>query len=217
MSFANWKLKPSTVFSASAVIPVLTIHDLKHAIPLATALIEGGINILEITLRSSIALTVIQTLVKAFPSALIGAGTVANPNQLLQAIEAGAKFAISPGQTQALLLAGHDSTIPLIPGVSTVSELMGCLSLGYTHFKLFPAEIVGGVGLLKAMYGPFPQAHFCPTGGINPNNYSNYLALPNVSCVGGSWLASEETLVKQDWPLITTLAKSVQHNKHNCL
>ena len=210
MSFPDWSLKPEAVFSASPVIPVIVIKDLVHAIPIATALLAGGIKVLEVTLRTTVALDALQLLTETFPELLIGVGTVTTPAQLHQAIDRGAKFAISPGQTSALLMAGRDSSIPLIPGVASVSELMEGLSAGYTHFKFFPAAAAGGTAMLKAIYSPFPQARFCPTGGINENNYTDYLALPNVSCVGGSWLVPDEAIDKGSWSLITALSQSVR-------
>lgn len=210
MSFPDWKVQPTTVFAASPVIPVIVIRDLEDAIPLATALFEGGIKILEVTLRTAAALDAVKLLTTTFPDALIGVGTVATPAQLQQAIEAGAKFAISPGQTNALLMAGRTTNIPLIPGIASVSELMEGLSLGYTHFKFFPAVAAGGIAMLKAIYSPFPQAKFCPTGGINVENFADYLDLPNVSCVGGSWIVPDEAIKKGNWSLITELSKSVR-------
>ncbi|BCA94104.1 ketohydroxyglutarate aldolase [Legionella antarctica] len=215
MSFPDWSLQPATVFSTSPVIPVIVIKDLAHTIPLATALLAGGINVLEVTLRTAIALDAVKLLTRTFPQALVGVGTVSTPDQLQQAIDVGAKFAISPGQTNALLKAGLEGDIPLIPGIASVSELMAGLSLGYTHFKFFPAAAAGGVQMLRAMYGPFPQARFCPTGGINEENYRDYLALPNVSCVGGSWIVPDEALNKENWPLISTLSQSVQKELPN--
>lgn len=215
MSFINWNLQPSLIFSVSPVIPVIVIKELEQAIPLATALLTGGINVLEVTLRTPVALEAIRILTTTFPDVLIGAGTVTTPIQLQQAIESGAKFAISPGQTHTLLMAGCEGSIPLIPGISSVSELMEGLNLGYTHFKFFPAAVVGGVAMLKAIHGPFPQAHFCPTGGINEENYMEYLALPNVSCVGGSWIVPDGAIANGNWPLITTLAQSVTNELNN--
>lgn len=210
MSFPNWQLQPGTVFSASPVMPVVVIKNIEHAIPIATALFEGGISVIEVTLRTPIAFEAIQRLTNTFPDTLIGAGTVTNPEQLKQAMECGAKFAISPGQTHALLMAGRNATIPFIPGISSVSELMECLTWGYDHCKFFPAAAAGGIPMLRSIYGPFPNVNFCPTGGINEENYSDYLALPNVSCVGGSWLVPEEAITKGNWSLITELAKSVR-------
>ena len=191
MSFPNWSIQADTLFSASPVIPVLVINEIEQALPLAEALFKGGMKVLEITLRTPVALDVVHLLTTKYPEALIGVGTVTTPAQLDAAIDAGAKFAISPGQTQELLLAGRKASIPLIPGVASVSDLMAGISLGFSHFKLFPAAVVGGIAMLRALYGPFPQARFCPTGGINQDNYHEYLALPNVPCVGGSWVVPE--------------------------
>lgn len=203
----NWQLQPATIFAATPVIPVMVINDLQDAIPLAAALLDGGITVLEITLRTKVALEALHLLINTFPDALIGAGTVTTPKQLTQAIGAGAQFAISPGQTHALLMAGARAEIPLIPGISSVSELMEGLDLGYSHFKFFPAAAAGGVAMLKALYGPFPHVKFCPTGGINDKNYTDYLALPNVSCVGGSWMIPEEAVKEGNWSLITNLVR----------
>jgi 2-dehydro-3-deoxyphosphogluconate aldolase/(4S)-4-hydroxy-2-oxoglutarate aldolase len=205
MSFYNWLVQPEKVFSSSPLMPVLQIKEIQQAIPLATALFSGGIHALEVTLRTEIALEVVRLLTTTFPDAMIGVGTVTTPDQLKQAIDAGAKFAFSPGQTQALLLAGTKASIPFIPGIASISELMEGLVLGYTHFKFFPAVAAGGIPMLKAIYGPFPQARFCPTGGINETNFSDYLALPNVSCIGGSWIVPEEAIKKGNWALITDL------------
>ena len=158
------------------------------------------------------ALDALQLLTDTFPEALIGAGTVTIPEQLKQVADLGAKFAFSPGKTQALLEAGCSSSIPLIPGVSSVSELMDGLTLGYRHFKFFPAVVAGGVDMLRAIHGPFPQVRFCPTGGINEANFSDYLVLPNVSCVGGSWIVPEEAIKKGNWSLITDLCFSVRQS-----
>jgi 2-dehydro-3-deoxyphosphogluconate aldolase/(4S)-4-hydroxy-2-oxoglutarate aldolase len=203
----NWKMTPEEVFSAGPVVPVLVIKDVAHAVPLAKALIAGGIRVLEVTLRTDAALAVIKKIADEVPEAIIGAGTVTNREQLQQVIDAGAKFAISPGLTSDLLKAGNDGSIALIPGVSSISELMTAKDLGYTHLKFFPAEASGGVKALKAIGGPCPEITFCPTGGISPSNYNDYLALPNVKCAGGSWLAPEDAMVNGDWDKITQLAK----------
>jgi 2-dehydro-3-deoxyphosphogluconate aldolase/(4S)-4-hydroxy-2-oxoglutarate aldolase len=212
MSFPNWIEQPETVFGMAPVIPVVVIKEVKQAIPLATALFAGGIHVIEVTLRTPIALDAVKLLTDTFPEALIGVGTVTTPEQLQHAADVGAKFALSPGKTQVLLTAGCTSTIPFIPGVSSISELMEGLTLGYTHFKFFPAVAAGGISMLRAIYGPFPQARFCPTGGINETNFVDYLALPNVSCVGGSWIVPEEAIKKENWTLITDLCFSVREN-----
>jgi 2-dehydro-3-deoxyphosphogluconate aldolase/(4S)-4-hydroxy-2-oxoglutarate aldolase len=154
-----------------------------------------------------VALEVIAKIAKEVPEAIIGAGTVTNRAQLQLVIDAGAKFAISPGLTTDLLKAGNEGSIALIPGISSISELMTAADHGYTHLKFFPAEASGGVKALKAIGGPFPDIKFCPTGGISPSNYNDYLALANVCCAGGSWLAPEEAMLNGEWDKITELAK----------
>ena len=203
----NWKVTSEEIFNQGPVVPVLVIKDVEHAVPLAKALIAGGIRVLEVTLRTEAALEVIARIAKEVPEAIIGAGTVTNRTQLQQVIDAGAKFAISPGLTSDLLKAGNEGSIALIPGISSISELMTAADHGYTHLKFFPAEASGGVKALKAIGGPFPDIKFCPTGGISPSNYNDYLTLPNVSCAGGSWLASEDAMINGEWDKITELAK----------
>jgi 2-dehydro-3-deoxyphosphogluconate aldolase/(4S)-4-hydroxy-2-oxoglutarate aldolase len=203
----NWKMTSEEIFSQGPVVPVLVIKDVEHAVPLAKALIAGGIRVLEVTLRTDAALEVIAKIAKEVPEAIIGAGTVTNRAQLQQVIDAGAKFAISPGLTSDLLKAGIEGSIALIPGISSISELMTAVDHGYTHLKFFPAEASGGVKALKAIGGPFPDIKFCPTGGISPTNYNDYLALPNVCCAGGSWLAPEDVMLNGEWDKITELAK----------
>lgn len=204
----NWKISPAEIFAAGPVVPVLVIHDVEKAVPLARALMAGGINVLEVTLRTPAALDVIKRIADEVPEALIGAGTVTNAQQLKAVAEAGAKFAISPGMTADLLKAGMDSDIPLIPGISSTSDLMKGKDAGYTHMKFFPAEASGGVKAIKSISGPFPDVVFCPTGGIGPDNYNDYLALGNVVCVGGSWVAPDDAINAGDWDAITQLAKS---------
>ena len=204
----NWKYSPADVFAAGPVVPVLVIKDLEKAVPLAKALMAGGIKVLEVTLRTPVALDVIKKIADEVPDAIIGAGTVTNAQQLKQVIEAGAKFAISPGLTENLLKAGKESEIPLIPGISSISDLMTAKDAGYDHLKFFPAEASGGVKAIKSISGPFPDITFCPTGGIGPNNYNDYLALKSVKCVGGSWVAPDDAIENGDWDAITTLAKA---------
>lgn len=210
MSFPNWQLHPETLFNASPVIPVLVIKSMEQALPLAKALFDGGIKILEVTLRSPVALNAVKLLTDTFPEALIGVGTVKTTAQLHESIKMGAKFAISPGSTQALLTTAKNSSIPLIPGIATVSELMTALEMGYSHFKFFPAAAAGGVSMLRAMHGPCPEAFFCPTGGINEENFVDYLNLPNVACVGGSWIAPDNLVQANKWELITDLCLALQ-------
>ncbi len=192
---------------AGPVMPVLVIRDAGLAVDLATALVAGGIRTLEVTLRTPAALDAIRQIRDRVPGALVGAGTVLSPTDWQRAQDAGAMFGISPGLTPALLAATRLSSLPFVPGVATASEAMTALDAGFTAMKLFPAEAVGGQALLKSLHGPLPQLLFCPTGGIHPGNAAAYLALPNVGCVGGSWLAPEAALAAHDWAAITALAR----------
>lgn len=189
------------VLLAGPVIPVIVINDPDHAVPLAQALVTGGIRVLEITLRSDAALEAIRRIRSNVPEALVGAGTVLSGQDLQAVAEAGGYFAISPGLTPSLLSAAEQMSIPLIPGVASASELMMALEAGLTELKFFPAQAAGGVEMLKSFAGPFPQVRFCPTGGITPENYREYLALKNVACVGGSWLVPAEKIAQGDWGL----------------
>ena len=206
----NWKITSADVFSQGPVVPVLVIDRVEDALPIAESLMAGGINVLEVTLRTDAAIDVIATIAKHLPEAYIGAGTVTNRDQLQAVTDAGAKFAISPGLTADLLAAGKQGSIPLIPGVSNISDLMKANDAGYDHLKFFPAEAAGGVKALKSIGGPFPNTVFCPTGGIGLNNYKEYLALPNVSCVGGSWLAPNDAIEAKQWHVLTELAKQAK-------
>ncbi|MCE9789773.1 bifunctional 4-hydroxy-2-oxoglutarate aldolase/2-dehydro-3-deoxy-phosphogluconate aldolase [Shewanella chilikensis] len=203
----NWSLQPQDIFKLSPIIPVMVINKIEHAVPLAKALVAGGIRVLEVTLRTDCALEAIGRIATEVPEALVGAGTILNEAQLAQAAEAGAQFAITPGATVALLKAGKAGKIPLIPGVASISEVMVGLGLGYTHFKFFPAEASGGVNALKAFSGPLADVRFCPTGGITPSSYKDYLALGNVDCIGGSWIAPVEAMEQGDWARITRLCQ----------
>lgn len=188
-------------------MPVIVIQDLDDAVPLANALVEGGIKVLEITLRTPVALDAIKLINQEVKEAIVGAGTIANTAQLQAAEQAGAQFAISPGITPALLEASRHSSIPFIPGIATLSELMLGMDYGLQYFKFFPAEAAGGVAMLKAIAGPFPKAVFCPTGGVSPGNYNEYLGLANVACVGGSWLAPQAAVSEKNWIKISELAQ----------
>lgn len=190
------------------VIPVLTIERLEDAVPLARALVAGGLPVLEVTLRSAVALPAIEAIAQQVPEAEIGAGTVLNPTDFDRAVDAGSRFIVSPGITSELLDHACQSTVPLLPGIQTVSELMEGIQRGYQRFKFFPAEIAGGIGALKAIAGPFASVRFCPTGGIRTHTAADYLALPNVMCVGGTWLAPKEHIANGDWAAITELAKA---------
>ncbi|WP_028115297.1 bifunctional 4-hydroxy-2-oxoglutarate aldolase/2-dehydro-3-deoxy-phosphogluconate aldolase [Ferrimonas senticii] len=202
-----WQMQPAEVFSRSKVVPVMVINQLEQAVPLAKALVAGGIGILEVTLRTDCAVEAIRAIRQAVPEALVGAGTVLNTAQLEQVIEAGAQFAISPGTTPTLLQAAKARSIPLIPGVASVSDMMVALEHGYDHVKFFPAESNGGVQALKSMSGPMAGLTFCPTGGISLSNYQDYLALSNVKCVGGSWVAPTDAVEQGDWARITELSQ----------
>ncbi len=212
MTTNNWKVQPNDVLSSSPVMPVMVIQHLDDAVPLAKALVAGGIKVLEITLRTPIALEAIKLISQEVKDAIVGAGTIANPGQLQAAQEAGAVFAISPGITVSLLNAANNADCALIPGIATLSELMLGMEYGLDHFKFFPAEAAGGIPMLKSIAGPFPQATFCPTGGISPGNYNDYLQLPNVACVGGSWLAPQAVVAEKNWPKVTELAKQAVAN-----
>jgi len=203
----HWQIEPEEILRQGPVVPVVVIHKLEHAVSLATALMAGGIRVIEVTLRTPVAVEAISAISQDVPGAIVGAGTVTRAEELSAVAEAGAVFAISPGLTVELLQAANQGTIPLIPGISTVSELMTGMAIGYTHFKFFPAEAAGGVKMLKAIAGPFPQITFCPTGGITLDNYLDYLALSNVACVGGSWIAPQGAMDQGDWARITALTR----------
>ncbi|WP_349251934.1 bifunctional 4-hydroxy-2-oxoglutarate aldolase/2-dehydro-3-deoxy-phosphogluconate aldolase [Azoarcus sp. L1K30] len=195
-----------SVLAASPVMPVIVIDDLAHAVPLARALVAGGIRVLEVTLRTAAALDSIRAIAAEVPDALVGAGTVLSAADLDAAATAGARFAVSPGASTALLEAAHAASIPLLPGVMSPSDVIAGLDAGMDTFKLFPAAQAGGLGMLKALGGPFPQVLFCPTGGIDASTAPAFLALPNVACVGGSWLCPGELVRSGDWAAITALA-----------
>ncbi|AZH07390.1 bifunctional 4-hydroxy-2-oxoglutarate aldolase/2-dehydro-3-deoxy-phosphogluconate aldolase [Proteus mirabilis] len=203
----HWNTSAESVLKSGPVVPVIVINHIEEAVPVAKALVAGGVKVLEVTLRTDCAIEAIRRIAKEVPEAIVGAGTVINPQQLVQVTEAGAQFAISPGLTDALLKAAVAGSIPLIPGISTVSELMLGMSYGLNEFKFFPAEANGGVKALKAIAGPFSQVRFCPTGGISPENYRNYLALESVLCIGGSWLVPSDAVKAGDYQRITELAK----------
>ncbi|MEA1065258.1 bifunctional 4-hydroxy-2-oxoglutarate aldolase/2-dehydro-3-deoxy-phosphogluconate aldolase [Erwinia sp. HR93] len=211
----NWKTSAEQILKSGPVVPVIVVKKLEHAVPMAKALIAGGVRVLEVTLRTDCALEAIRLIAKEVPEAIVGAGTVINPQQLAQVAEAGAQFAISPGLTEPLLKAAVEGSIPLIPGISTVSELMTGMDYGLREFKFFPAEANGGVKALQAIAGPFPQVRFCPTGGISPANYRDYLALSSVLCIGGSWLVPVDALESGDYSRITQLAKEAVERAEN--
>ena len=191
----------------SPVVPVLTIEDEAHAVPLGRALVAGGIPMLEVTLRTPAAIGAIRRIAEEVEGAVVGAGTVLTPQDLDRAVEAGATFAVSPGLASQ---ARADGPIPLLPGVATPTELMRALEAGFRFLKFFPAVPAGGVGMLKAFAPVFPQAQFCPTGGIGEDNAGEFLALPNVVCVGGSWVAPPAAVRAGEWGRITELARAAQ-------
>ena len=207
MATRNWAMQPLDVMNAGKVVPVLVFKKLEHAVPVAEALMEGGVNVLEITLRTECAVDAIELISQKLPEAITGAGTVINAQQLQAVENAGAKFAISPGLTPSLLEAANKSKTALIPGIATISELMVGIEHGYDCFKFFPAEANGGVNALKSIGGPFPDIRFCPTGGINLDNINNYLSLSSVVCCGGSWLVSDDIIKNKEWSKITELVK----------
>ncbi len=190
------------------VIAVVVIDAIEHAVPLAQALVAGGIPAIEVTLRTPVALAAIEAIVKGVDGAVAGAGTVLSADDLRAAEKAGARFAVSPGSTAALLDAAADSSVPMLPGASSASEAMALRERGYRLQKFFPAEAGGGVAFLRALGGPLPDIRFCPTGGVRETNAGDYLALPNVLCVGGSWLSPAKQMHAGDWPQITALARA---------
>lgn len=189
------------------IIPVLVVHDIAHARPLAEALVAGGLPVLEVTLRTPIALDVIAEMAKV-TGGYVGAGTLVTPDDVVAAKEAGATFGVSPGATDMLLQACEDNELPLLPGAATASEAMRLLERGYDMLKFFPAEASGGVDVLKGIGAPLPQISFCPTGGVNPQNAGKYLSLSNVVCAGGSWVAPSELVQAGQWDQITELARA---------
>lgn len=194
------------LFALSPVIPVIVVDELDVAVPLARALVDGGVTILEVTLRTDCALEAISRIAREVPEALVGAGTVCTPDQVTRARDAGAQFLVSPGSTDRLLDAVEQSGLPALPGSSTVSDMLRLMERGFTEMKLFPAVPVGGVALLRSVSGPLPHLRFCPTGGISLESAPEFLALPNVGCVGGSWLTPSALVRARDWPAITELA-----------
>jgi 2-dehydro-3-deoxyphosphogluconate aldolase/(4S)-4-hydroxy-2-oxoglutarate aldolase len=192
---------------AVRIVPVIVIKQLGHAVPLAKALVEGGLNILEITLRTEAALEAIQAIAAQVPGAIVGAGTVLNPQQFVDAASAGAKFVVSPGLTEEVVRASRDHLVPILPGVASASDIMRGLGLGLDTFKFFPAETSGGAPAIKALGGPFPQVSFCPTGGISAANLSSYLSLPNVIAAGGSWMVPSDLNEADAFSRATLLAR----------
>ncbi len=195
------------IVELAPVIPVLTITDLEHAVPLARALSAGGLKVLEITLRTPVALAAIEAMRKAVPDAVIGVGTLTRAVDFAAADRVGAQFGVTPGLTPELATASHGARFPLLPGVMTPTELIAARTAGFNVLKLFPAEQAGGVAMLRALGAPFPDVFFCPTGGITRATAPDYLELPNVVCVGGSWVAPRAMLAAGDWAGIEALAR----------
>jgi 2-dehydro-3-deoxyphosphogluconate aldolase/(4S)-4-hydroxy-2-oxoglutarate aldolase len=189
------------------VIPVIVLQHVDDAVPVAQALVDGGVRVLEVTMRTPVALRCIEAIARAVPQAIIGAGTVRSAADAHAALAAGARFAVSPGYTEALGAACRQIGLPLLPGVATASELMAAQDAGHHFVKFFPASAAGGIPLLKALAGPFPDVSFCPTGGITPQNARDFLALPQVKVCGGSWLTPQDAIEAGDWPRITRLAQ----------
>ena len=196
-----------SILALAPVIPVLTIEHIDHAVPLARALAAGGLRVLEVTLRTPAALPAIEAMRKAVPEAVVGVGTLARPGDFATAGRAGAQFGVSPGLTAEMAAAARTASFPMLPGIMTPTELIAGLGWGYDTFKLFPAQQAGGIGMLKALGAPFPEVVFCPTGGISRTTAPDFLALPNVTCVGGSWVAPTDKIRSGDWAGIEALAK----------
>ena len=196
-----------SIMRSGPVIPVIVIDRLEDAVPLARALVTGGVRVLELTLRTPVALKAIEAIANEVEGAIIGVGTITRPEDFDASVKAGALFGVSPGLTPELVAASRDSSLPLLPGVMTPSDVIAARAAGFTELKLFPAQQAGGVGMLKALGGPFPELSFCPTGGIGAATAPDFLALPNVVCVGGSWLTPGDVVAARDWGRITALAR----------
>lgn len=190
-----------------SVIPVIVIEKIEHAVPLARALVAGGVRVLELTLRTPVALQAIGAIAQEVEGAIIGVGTITRADDFAESIKAGALFGVSPGLTHELIAAARDSGLPLLPGVMTPSDVIAARTAGFTALKLFPAQQAGGVSMLRALGGPFPDVTFCPTGGITAATAPDFLRLPNVACVGGSWLTPPDAIAVGDWGRITAIAR----------
>ncbi|MGW0333099.1 bifunctional 4-hydroxy-2-oxoglutarate aldolase/2-dehydro-3-deoxy-phosphogluconate aldolase [Streptomyces sp. NPDC003011] len=197
-----------SLLDLAPVVPVLVVEDAADAVPLARALVAGGLPVIEVTLRTPAALDAIRAVAREVPDAVVGAGTVLTPGQVTRAVAAGARFLVSPGWTDVLLTAMRGAGVPFLPGVSTTSEVVALLERGVREMKFFPAEAAGGTAYLRSLAGPLPRARFCPTGGIGPGNAPAYLALPNVGCVGGTWMLPGEAIAARDWGRVEALARA---------
>ncbi|WP_122620382.1 bifunctional 4-hydroxy-2-oxoglutarate aldolase/2-dehydro-3-deoxy-phosphogluconate aldolase [Streptomyces sp. Tu 4128] len=198
----------ASVLDLAPVVPVVVVDDLADAVPLARALVAGGLPAIEVTLRTPVAVDAIRAIAGEVPGAVVGAGTVITPDQVAEVVAVGARFLVSPGWTDVLLDAMRTSGVPFLPGVSTTSEVVALLERGVREMKFFPAEAAGGTAYLKALAAPLPQARFCPTGGIGPGSAPEYLALPNVGCVGGSWMLPKDAVADRDWDRVEALARA---------
>ena len=201
---------PRSLLDVVPVLPVVVLERLADAVPVARALVAGGLPAIELTLRTEVALDAIRTIADHVPEILVGAGTIVSPGQAKQAADAGARFLVSPGSTPSLLGAMAETGLPFLPGTATVSEAMAVLEAGFDEMKFFPAEASGGAAYLKSIASPLPAARFCPTGGITAATAPTYLALPNVGCVGGSWLTPADVLAREDWARIEQLAREAR-------
>ena len=208
MDTSTPRLSAEDVMRDAPVIPVIVLNDVRHAVPLARALLAGGIRMLEVTLRTPQALACIEAIAREVPEAVVGAGTVRSAADAIAASKAGARFAVSPGFTPAVGRQCRDLDLPLLPGVASGSEIMLAQEEGFKALKFFPAVQAGGLPMLKAWQGPFGDVMFCPTGGIHAGNAHEFLAQPNVACVGGSWLVTADALARNDWSAITSLART---------
>ncbi|MFD4557226.1 bifunctional 4-hydroxy-2-oxoglutarate aldolase/2-dehydro-3-deoxy-phosphogluconate aldolase [Streptomyces sp. NPDC058469] len=205
MPSSSWP--SSSLLDLAPVLPVVVIEDAADAVPLARALVAGGLPAIEVTLRTPAALEALRAIAGEVPGAVVGAGTVLTPGQVKECVGAGARFLVSPGWTELLLEAMQASGVPFLPGVSTTSEVVALLERGVREMKFFPAQAAGGTAYLRSLAGPLPQARFCPTGGIGINSAPEYLALPNVGCVGGSWMIPADAVAARDWGRIEALAR----------
>jgi len=203
-------MNPLELASFGPVIPVIVIHRIEDAVPMAQALVDGGVRVLEVTLRTPVALSCMEAIAKAVPQAIVGAGTVRSIADVQAAKDAGCRFAVSPGYTQSIGMACRSIGLPLLPGVATASEVMQAQADGHDFLKFFPATAAGGIPMLKALAGPFADVAFCPTGGITPETAPAFLALTNVKVCGGSWLTPQDAVDAKDWGRITQLARAAQ-------
>ncbi|RRR74877.1 bifunctional 4-hydroxy-2-oxoglutarate aldolase/2-dehydro-3-deoxy-phosphogluconate aldolase [Streptomyces sp. RP5T] len=197
----------ASLLDIAPVVPVVVLANASDAVPLARALVAGGLSAIEVTLRTPAALDAIRAIAEEVPDAVVGAGTVITPEQVRESVAAGARFLVSPGWTDVLLEAMRGSGVPFLPGVSTTSEVVALLERGVREMKFFPAEAAGGTAYLRSLSGPLPQARFCPTGGIGAGNAPDYLSLPNVGCVGGTWMLPADAIAARDWERVERLAR----------